>query len=211
LAQDNTSFLQLLSTESTSGIDDISIQNDNVNLCTENSNVHEDHDYYLHASFDNLNKNYIDDIVAYIAGFIVLKIAKVISCDICKQQLYGNVCHSKLQVLKNRGTLTNASADVVTLCKIAEKTFRENMSILSERNILHTLLVKTMRKVPNNIFSNTSHLFDQSYLNDHRLQLIKLILNKYFKSRCTYYGNSKNVNVKRIRSKFTKLILFKSQ
>jgi len=210
LAQDNTSFLQLLSTKS-SGIDDISIEDYNNNSCTENSNVHEDHDYYLHAAFDNLNKNYIDDIVAHIAGFIVFKIAKIISCDICKHQLYSNVCHSKLQVLKNRGTLTNASADVVTLCKIAEKTFRENMSILSERNILNTLLVKTVRKVPSNIFSNTSHLFDQSYLNDHRLQLIKIILNKYFKSRCIHYSNSKNANVKRIRSKFTKLILFKSQ
>jgi len=63
LAQDNTSFLQLLSAKSTSDLDDISIQDYNINSCTENSNVHEDHDYYLHAAFDNLNKNYIDDIV----------------------------------------------------------------------------------------------------------------------------------------------------
>jgi len=35
-----------------------------------------------------------------------------------------------------------------------------------------------VRKVPSNIFSNTSHLFDRSCLNDHRLQLIKIIINK---------------------------------
>jgi len=210
LAQDNTSFL-LLSAKSTSGIDDISIQNYNINSCTDNSNIHKDHDYYLHAVFDNLNKNYIDDIVAYIAAFIVFKIANVIiSCDIRKQQIIRQ-CHSKLQILKNRSALINASADVVTLCKIAEKTFRENMSIISERNILYTLLVKTVRKVPSNIFSDTSHLFDRSCLNDHRLQLIKIIINKYFKPRCTHYGISKNANVERIRDKFTKLILFKSQ
>jgi len=41
-----------------------------------------------YAVFDNLNKNYIDDIVAYVAAIIVIKIAKVIiSCDICKQQI----------------------------------------------------------------------------------------------------------------------------
>jgi len=57
------SFLQLLSAKSTSDLDDISIQDYNINSCTENSNVHEVHDYYLHAAFDNLNKNYIDDIV----------------------------------------------------------------------------------------------------------------------------------------------------
>jgi len=69
-------------------------------LCTENSNVHEDHDYYLHAAFDNLNKNYIDDIVAmYIAEFIVFKIAKVISCDIC--QLYGNVSFQSTNLKKS--------------------------------------------------------------------------------------------------------------
>jgi len=39
LAQDNTSFLHLLLAKSTSGIDDISIQDYNINSCIKNSNV----------------------------------------------------------------------------------------------------------------------------------------------------------------------------
>lgn len=139
LAQDNTPFLHIFPTKAKSGIGEITNQN-YIGSCTENSNVHHDHDYYLHKAFDNLNKSYIDDIVAYIAGFIVFKILKKISCDICKHQLYSNMCYSKLQIVKNRGILINASDDVVTLCKIAETTFRENMSIFTEKNILHTLL-----------------------------------------------------------------------
>lgn len=213
LAQDNTPFLHIFPIKAKSGIDDITINNKDydISLNAEDSNVNHDHDYYLHTAFNNLNKSYIDDIIAYIAGFIAYKILRKLSCDICKQQLYSNVCHSKLQVVKNRGTLTNASTDVVTLCKIAETTFRENMLILAQKNILHTLLIKTLRKVPNNIFDNTTHLFDQNPLNDHRLQLIKIVLNKYFKTRCTHYANSKNANLEKIRSKLTKLILFKNQ
>jgi len=78
-----------------------SIQDYNINLCTKNSNVHElllHHDYYLHTAFDNLNKSYVDDIVAYISGFIVIKIAKIISCDTCKEQLYSNVYHQCIQI-----------------------------------------------------------------------------------------------------------------
>lgn len=169
LAQNNTPFLNLSLMETTSGIDDLSIQDYNIDPCTEYSNVHDDHDYFLHRTFENLNRSYIDDIVAYIAGLIVSKIFKIISCNICEQQLYSNVCHSKLQIVKNRGALTNASVDVVTLCKMAEIMCRENMSILTEKNILCTLLVKTMREIPNHIFNNTIHLFDQNPLNDHRV------------------------------------------
>jgi len=66
------------------------------------------------------------------------------------------------------------------------------MPILSKKNILHTLLVATMLKVSSCTFSNKSHSFDQNQ-NNHQLQLINIILKRYFKLRCTHYGKSEKL------------------
>lgn len=68
-----------------------------------------------------------------------------------------------------------------------------------------------MSIIPSQVFNNNIHLFDQSPLADHRSQLLRTILTKYFNLRLYHEGSSKKDTITRIRSTYTKLILFKNQ
>lgn len=61
-------------------------------------------------------------------------------------------------------------------------------------------------------FENLStHILDQEPLNNHLLQLIKHILNYYITIRLHHINKSSNEIDDKIRSYYTKLILFKHQ
>jgi len=53
-------------------------------------------------------------------------------------------------------------------------------------------------------------MFEQAPLQDHRTNLIKLVIHTYLELRLHYICTSKNYQMQRIRSKFTKLITQKS-
>jgi len=64
----------------------------------------------------------------------------------------------------------------------------------------------------NKYFTNLSiHILDQEPLNNHVLQLIKIILNIYCKLRLHQINSSTNDIDQKIRNHYTKLILFKHQ
>lgn len=101
-----------------------------------NNNIDHDHRYYTHALFELINRDYIDDVLGYIAGFIVCKISKDI-CNVCLIQfLHSDITYSELQRLKSRGGLINASADVISLCKLGEITFRKSNIFSHHKNLL---------------------------------------------------------------------------
>lgn len=119
---------------------------------------------------------------------------------------------SRLQVRKQYRKLFNASDDVIKVCKAAEYIFRTYNDILNSKNVITKLILLTMQTLTvNDLFLETEHVFNQAPLMDHRNQLIRMLLQKYFVLRLHYYGESKNCKTERIRSKFTKLILFKNQ
>lgn len=209
IAQDDTIFLNVTSTDVHRGIDDIYIEEYHTEDLN-NNNIEHDHDY-THALFEIINKDYIDDVLGYIAGFIVRKISKDISCNICLTLLHSNTTYSELQRLKSRGGLINASADVISLCKLGEITFRESNIFSQHKNLLQFLLMKILRKVTSVIFYHKDHCLEQNYLNDHRLQLIKLVLVNFLKIRLHHAGKTKSAVVTRIRSKLTKTVLFMHQ
>lgn len=118
---------------------------------------------------------------------------------------------SRLQVRKQYGKLFNASNDVIKVCKTAEYIFRTYNDILNSKNVITKLILLTMQTLTvNDLFLETEHVFNQAPLMDHRNQLIRMLLQKYF-VRLHYHGESKNYKTERIRLKFTKLILFKNQ
>lgn len=211
VVQDDTIFLNISSTNAYKNIDNICTMEENYTELNNNYDIDHDHTYYLNTLFRMLNKDYIDDVLGYIAGFIVCKISKNISCDVCLSLLYSDTTFSNLQRLKTRGGLINASADVISLCKLGEITFRESNVFSQQKNILQCLVMKTLRKVTSVIFYHKDHCFEQNCLNDHRYQLIKLVFVNFFKIRLHHAAKTKSAIVTRIRNKLTKTILFMHQ
>lgn len=82
--------------------------------------------------------------VEYIAGFIMRKVQRIIVCDTSLDVLEQN--HSNLGSLiaiKNRGGLKQPSADLVKLCKIAEKIFKHYESNISKiPSLINYLIIK---------------------------------------------------------------------
>lgn len=162
------------------------------------------------------NKNLgslVDDIIAYISGAVVRIVRKKISCKKCLETLYlknDEKSISTLQRLKCRGSLINASIDVITVCTMGEKLLRFESNFL-QKNLIEKLIIKTMYIIPQKIFDTNSHIFDQSPLSDHRYQLIKLILNHYFQIRLHHEAKKIQGQNPRIRMRNNKLTLFYNQ
>ena len=170
-----------------------------------------EHDYYVKDVFHNSNTQYIKDVIGYIAGFIARQLETVISCQVCLKQLTCKSTLSSLQKEKCRGRLKSASLDVIQICETAERQFRST-NILRKKNVLHYLMVMTLRNIHPSILSeNSEHMFEQGFLEDHRTQVIKLIILKYLTLRLRHSTTGKNDVEIRIRHQLTKTILFKNQ
>lgn len=191
--------------------------------CDENEEVHLfnefDHDYYERLP---ILEEYVVDIVKYTSGFIVKKIkSKKNLCDICDSHLTSNedIDSSVLLEIKSKGKLTKASADVHKICLTAEYIFRLQTNILlKDKNVLQKLCIKSMNEVgiDSSIFNTQImliHILSQDIFDNHRTQLIKLIIEHYLTLRMHHYvkQHSQATTGKNIRRKYTKLILFKNQ
>jgi len=65
--------------------------------------------------------------------------------------------------------------------------------------------------IPEHVFGNVDHMTTNAPLSDCRFQLLKAIAEKYCKLRLHHEGVSRQQSVERVRSLFTKYILFKHQ
>ncbi|KAF0751335.1 Uncharacterized protein FWK35_00022449, partial [Aphis craccivora] len=83
-----------------------------------------DHDYF--DSYINITK-FIEDTSEYIAGFVVKKILKQITCSTCQASLTvsSNNCNSLISI-KNRGSLIIPSNNVVKVCQETESIIRSH-------------------------------------------------------------------------------------
>ncbi|XP_008180972.1 uncharacterized protein LOC103308755 [Acyrthosiphon pisum] len=88
-------------------------------------------DYEETDTFENINYNnelmFVDDVIQYITGFVVRKLYKQITCNMCLKLLSDDKMIPKqlsLLDIKNRGGLTKPTKDMTYLCKTAEITFR---------------------------------------------------------------------------------------
>lgn len=117
---------------------------------------------------------------------------------------------SVLQKKKDRGGLIIASEDVVRICQIAEKIIRSFQSLYLQYFTKTRFKNATINSY-HDFLSKMDHMMQQGPLSDHRTQLLKLILNKYFTVRLHHHGTSKKDSIRRIRNFHTKLITFKNQ
>lgn len=181
-------------------------------------NIKDDMFSYKHSSAWDLTF-YVEDVVSYIAGFVVRSLKKCVTCIKCVQLLENESVLSILQQRKERGNLTRASEMVVKLCKAAEKFFRyfnSSVNIFNKHlkylpDILVTKIMGTLSANVLNYFGH--HLFEDDPIDGHSFQLVKLVLHNYFKLRLHHETIKKNDLAKktRIRSVFTKSILFRNQ
>ncbi|EZA48031.1 THAP domain-containing protein, partial [Ooceraea biroi] len=174
--QDTTSFLHAPSTRNRTSIDELSfsIPQESEHQYVKTFDVDEEHNYATASVYMNCSSVYIDNVISYIAGFVVRSIQSKITCNTCSKMLICESTISSLQKIKCRGKLINASQDVIKLCKIAKTSFRYyNVFKNYEKSILQILIHDALRKIPDSLFLNNVHMLQQGILEDLRYQIIK--------------------------------------
>ena len=104
--------------------------------------------------------------------------------------------------------------DVIHLCQVAERVFKMYQSKLStNRNIINFLIIKATSQINiNEIFLSIAvHILNQEPLNNHLLQIARIIFQTYFRIRIHHYCMNESQPDDRIRSFLTKTIHFKNQ
>lgn len=135
---------------------------------------------------------YKEDVIQHIAGFVVRQLIKIINCSVCCSALEDRYMHHTLIDIKTRGGLKKPSIDVINICKIAEKVFTSRIQDLSRHsgNPINYLTIKTMAQLNiNNLFISLNvHIASQSPINNHLLQIIKLIIKKFIVIRLHHHN-----------------------
>ena len=158
----------------------------------------------------NPNSRFVDNIVVYIAGYVVRKLLLYISCPDCRLTLIDEpkIASSTDYIflrLKNNGGLISPSPYFVCVLKKTEQIYRS--SNLKEQN--HRFLTpKIINALMGHSFLNNSH-FSQS---DHLLPLLRSAIHIYCKIRCFHIAKQKNLSgTNFMRPRLTKQVHFLSQ
>lgn len=204
-AQDNTSILHVSSNKKKM------VENFHDVLCVEEESfVDKDEDNKL----EDINV-YKEDVTEHISGFVVKQIKKIINCHICCNALEDSTRQYSLIDIKNRGELIKPSIDITRICKITEKIFTSRIIEVPKHleDPIQFLMLKTMAHINiTNVFNCLNeHILTQSPINNHLLQIIKLIIKKYLTIRLHHHNKELSQPKSRIRTHLTKMILFKHQ
>ena len=175
------------------------------------------------------------NVLFYIAGFLVKRIAKTVSCEQCSALLFYSPSrdaiydhnyqlpspYAKFLMVKNKGGLVIPAVQVYEVLLICETVFRA-VSISDIRNIKKSKLVYHVvkqvlaRPVLINYFHSAACDVDFAMENVHGVSIIKKIADLFFDVRLFYY--SKKVTQSLLKNKegskrfiFNKLILFSNQ
>jgi len=135
---------------------------------------------------------YKEDNIQYISGIAVKQLKITITCNIYCDALVDLTNKHAFIDIKNRGLIKPAT-DVIKLCKLSEQIFISKINEVPKHlgNPIDFLIIKTMSQIHiNNLFpSLNTHILSQSPLNNHLLQIVKSIIQKYMKIRLHYYNN----------------------
>ncbi|XP_049947543.1 uncharacterized protein LOC126455824 [Schistocerca serialis cubense] len=188
-------------------------------LSTENSAATTDngHDYFATGIY--LSEVAVH-IVVYIAGFVVRHLEKTLKCEPCLSVLRGDGSHVAYSLIhrKSRGGLVLPSNDVVDICVCAEKVFRwytTGNSKVPLKNqfskcMSEALSEFTFKPVLKEL---ADHMKNQHPLDNHMILLIKAIVTQYLLTCQKHAAKriSDALHENKIRTTYTKLVLFKGQ
>ncbi|CAG4965068.1 unnamed protein product [Parnassius apollo] len=173
-----------------------------------NFNEHEGSKFQLLD--DSQLSEYTQQIVGYIAGFVVRCLRKQVKCVACIESLISNkpLQYHKLVNMRDEGGLIYASHDVYHVCKTAESVIRKFIKqdfIMTPIN--YAKIVSTVMKQfvgGTNYFEvKTDHVCGLL----HQVNLIRLVVEKYLDLRYYYKTKLDNNN----RDVTSKRKLFKKQ
>jgi len=126
---------------------------------------------------------------------------------------------SLLLKLKTRGKLISISSDVHKICLAAEYIIQfYSADILKKNNIKIFLTIKTLNEISldNSILNYDEmkqHIYHQDPLDNHRSQLMKLIIEHYISLRLNHIARMHSIQMtgKNVRRNLTKVVLFKNR
>lgn len=192
-------------------------------------------DFHQHQQNDDITYNswpdmlkmslYCENVVGYIAGFVARKLQQTVTCSECAQVLTVNkdgqlsATYLSLVTMRDCGGLVYPSPDVVAVCKATESVFRSLMAPGSKpvyaANLKSSITTQIMGKlVGRELFNNLSeHLQTCEPTNDHRNQLLKIIIQQYLTVRLHHQARSytRCVQGEKVRSFLNKTVTFKGQ
>lgn len=172
-----------------------------------------DHDYLADPSRLSL---YTQEVIVYIAGFVVKKLRKVIKCEECLLSLISNK-YDGFIAKKDKGGLIYPSRSVTKICERAEKIFRlrshEGIKFYNEKNLMQKLILSCFKDCICDIymFENLHNNDDQILIGNHRIMLLKAVAMNYFEVRIHHSTKQFFAPRDRIRNIHNKLVLFKGQ
>ena len=182
------------------------------------SNCLVDHTYYSRIP---LLSHYVENVCAYIAGFIVRRLLPKLRCTECREHLVdeANSSNCGLIELKNNGGLIKPSAGVVYVVQAAEQNIRLLVSKESPAHSLSRLGLQLQSAVLRDIdidkaFDHSKHALESADgLDNHVITLIRKIVAYYIDIRKFHIIKSWNIDQLGtcVRQMMNKNVLFKNQ
>ena len=117
--------------------------------------------------------------------------------------------------LKTRGGLIRPNDDVTEPCRIGENVFwiHQHNFISNSNNSTKTFIINAFSRIniSKYFLKLSNHIYNQNPINNHLIQIIKLIFKTYFTIRIHHLNKTNNQPKERIRSHLTKLVHFRLQ
>ena len=163
----------------------------------------------------------LENIVVYISGFVVRKVATKIGCDTCRQSLFVSAVpeHKKpsysLLIMRDMGGLVTPSPGTVAILMATEAALRRNMNVASASHKCSRFKVLQSVKQQcgaNDILCLSDHITESQHgIDNHYYSVIELVVTTYINLRQKHIARLHTRQMKQtsVRKKLTKLILFK--
>ncbi|CAG4985045.1 unnamed protein product [Colias eurytheme] len=149
--------------------------------------------------------NFKNQVVGYIAGFVVKSLSKQIKCINCIDNLTAKNRYwfHKFVTLKDRGGLSYASEDVYLICMVAESIIQniDKVSDIQSNIIYKKIVIDVMKKFVGSD-SRRYFEFDMSHVSGaiHQTNLMRLVVEKYIQIRLHFISKRENLQ-KSVNSK----------
>jgi len=186
-------------------------------FCTAGIDIDEEEDTSMFLYLEQSQyTSYLMDTTQYISGFVVRKITKIIKCQECAEVISeSSNTQTPLIDLKTRGGLIRPNDDVTELCRIGENVFRIHQHTFqsNSNNATKKFIIKAFSRIniSKYFLKLSNHIYNQNPINNHLIQIIKLIFKSYFTIRIHHLNKTISQPKERIRSHFTKLVHFQHQ
>jgi len=158
-----------------------------------------------------------NDVLCYIAGFVQKKILDKEQCIDCKAYLANMkiVETSTLLNLKNRGCLCIPSAEVVKVVKVVNSLLDHNVqkpNFLVQKDLVERISTQCAVIINSQYPNVFKELAKHSLMtNNHQIIMIRQIARKFLTVTLHHLCKKNNNKDNKVRSLYSKLILFKNQ